>query len=211
MQTPQTSVDSLDTLLNMPVGRNGCRGGRGGNTQLLGNLVEVTPGRQLAVASRYNISPAVDIYVSVQGTDLANVAGQVQDLVDQMRPKLPRGSQVAMRGQVQTMQASFIGLGVGLVMAIVLGLSADRRQFPVVDRCGDHRRRAAGGARGHRLDPVHHRNDAERAGADRRDHDDGRGHRQQHPGGRVRAAAAGSRHGGDARRSRLARRGFVRC
>src|SRR5450755_2113783 len=118
VQTPQTSVDSLDTLLNMPVAGTGAAAA--GNTQLLGNLVEVKPGRQLAIASRYNISPAVDVYVSVQGTDLANVAGQVQDLVDQIRPKLPRGSQVVVRGQVQTMQSSFIGLGVGLVMAIVL-------------------------------------------------------------------------------------------
>jgi CzcA family heavy metal efflux pump len=118
VQTPQTSVDSLDTLLNMPVAGTGAAAA--GNTQLLGNLVEVNPGRQLAVASRYNISPAVDIFVSVQGTDLANVANQVQDLVDQIRPKLPRGSQVTMRGQVQTMQSSFIGLGVGLAMAIVL-------------------------------------------------------------------------------------------
>ncbi len=118
VQTPQTSVDSLDTLLNMPVAGTG--NAAGGNTQLLGNLVEVKPGRQLAVASRYNISPAVDLYVTVQGTDLASVAGKVTDLVDQIRPKLPRGSQVVIRGQVQTMQSSFIGLGVGLVMAIVL-------------------------------------------------------------------------------------------
>ena len=118
VQTPQTSVDSLDTLLNMPVAGTGAAAA--GNMQLLGNLVEVTPGRQLAVASRYNISPAVDLFVTVQGTDLASVASQVKDLVDQIRPKLPRGSQVTMRGQVQTMQSSFIGLGVGLVMAIVL-------------------------------------------------------------------------------------------
>ena len=118
VQTPQTSVDSLDTLLNMPVAGTG--NAAGGNTQLLGNLVEVKPGRQLAVASRYNISPAVDLYVTVQGTDLATVAGKVTALVDKIRPKLPRGSQVVIRGQVQTMQSSFIGLGVGLVMAIVL-------------------------------------------------------------------------------------------
>ncbi len=118
VQTPQTSVDSLDTLLNMPVAATGAAAG--GSTQLLGNLVEVKPGRQLAVASRYNLSPAIDIYVSVEGTDLATVAGKVQELVDQIRPKLPRGSQVVIRGQVQTMQSSFIGLGVGLVMAIVL-------------------------------------------------------------------------------------------
>ncbi len=120
VQTPQTSVDSLDTLLNMPVAGTSAAAAAAGNTQLLGNLVEVKPGRQLAIASRYNISPAIDIYVSVQGTDLANVANQVQALVDDMRPKLPRGSQLALRGQVQTMQASFIGLGVGLAMAIVL-------------------------------------------------------------------------------------------
>ena len=118
VQTPQTSVDSLDTLLNMPVAGTG--NAAGGNTQLLGNLVEVKPGRQVAVASRYNISPAVDLYVTVQGTDLAAVAGNVTTLVDQIRPKLPRGSQVVIRGQVQTMQSSFTGLGVGLVMAIVL-------------------------------------------------------------------------------------------
>jgi multidrug efflux pump subunit AcrB len=64
--------------------------------------------------------PVVDVYVSVQGTDLASVAGQVQKLVDEIRPKLPRGSTVGLRGQVQTMQSSFIGLGVGLAMAIVL-------------------------------------------------------------------------------------------
>lgn len=124
VQTPQYKVDSLDALLNLPVGAVGGGGGSGtaaaSGTQLLGNLVEAAPGRQLAVASRYNILPAIDVYVGVQGTDLASVAGKVQALVDEIRPKLPRGSQLVLRGQVQTMQASFIGLGVGLAMAIVL-------------------------------------------------------------------------------------------
>jgi multidrug efflux pump subunit AcrB len=74
----------------------------------------------LAVASRYNILPAIDVYVSVQGTDLASVAARVETLVEKVRPKLPRGSQLLLRGQIETMQSSFIGLGVGLVMAIVL-------------------------------------------------------------------------------------------
>ena len=117
VQTPQYRVDSLDSLLNVPVTT-----GSGGpaQTQLLGNLVEATPTTQLAVVSRYNILPAVDIFASVQGTDLANVAARVQSLVDEVRPHLPRGSQIVLRGQVQTMQASFLGLGGGLAMAIVL-------------------------------------------------------------------------------------------
>ncbi len=119
VQTPQYKVDSLDALLNTPVA-SGSGSGTSGTTQLLGNLVEATPARQPAVVSRYNILPAIDVYVSVQGTDLASVAAQVQTIVDEARPKLPRGSQVVVRGQVQTMQSSFIGLGVGLAMAIVL-------------------------------------------------------------------------------------------
>jgi multidrug efflux pump subunit AcrB len=119
VQTPQYSVDSLDALLSMPVG-TGTGGTAAGTTQLLGNLVQVTPAHQPAISSRYNINPAIDVFVSVQGTDLANVAAQVNRLVDGVRAKLPRGSQVVVRGQVQTMQASFTGLIVGLGLAIAL-------------------------------------------------------------------------------------------
>ncbi len=118
VQAPQYNIDSLEALLALPVAGAGNAGS--GNTQLLGNLVDAAPARQAAVVSRYNILPAIDVYVSVQGTDLASVAKQVQALVDEVRPKLPRGSQVTLRGQVQTMQDSFVGLGVGLAMAIVL-------------------------------------------------------------------------------------------
>jgi multidrug efflux pump subunit AcrB len=117
VQTPQWQINSLDSLLNMPVGA-GAAGQ--GTTQLLGNLVEATSARQVAVASRYNILPAVDVFVGVQGTDLASVADQVTALVEPVRQRLPRGSQVVVRGQVETMQSSFVGLGVGLAMAIVL-------------------------------------------------------------------------------------------
>jgi multidrug efflux pump subunit AcrB len=127
ISTPQYRVDSLDALLGIPVGTTvgagaaGIAGGSGtGTTQLLGNLVEARPSRSLAVVSRYNITPVVEVFVSVQGTDLASVAKQVQEKIDAIKPKLPRGSQVVMRGQVQTMQDSFVGLGVGLAMAIVL-------------------------------------------------------------------------------------------
>jgi len=114
VQTPQYAVDSLDALLNLPVGAGGS-----GN-QLLGNLVETAPGRMHAVASHYNVFPAIDVFVGVQGTDLASVAARVDELVEQIRPKLPRGSQIQVRGQVETMQSSFLGLGLGLAMAIVL-------------------------------------------------------------------------------------------
>ncbi|MFL6693635.1 MAG: efflux RND transporter permease subunit, partial [Ramlibacter sp.] len=118
VQSPQYQVDSMDSLLNIPVAPG--TSANAGNPQLLGNLVEASTGRQLPIVSRYNITPAIDVYVSVQGTDLASVAGAVGKLVDGTRAKLKRGNQIELRGQVQTMQSSFIGLGVGLAMAIVL-------------------------------------------------------------------------------------------
>jgi CzcA family heavy metal efflux pump len=115
-QSPQYSVDSIDALLRTPV-----RAASGGQqSQLLSNLVSVTPATQIAVASRYNLAPAIDIYVSVQGRDLGSVTAQIEKRVNEMRPHLPRGATVQIRGQAQTMRASFIELGVGLVMAVVL-------------------------------------------------------------------------------------------
>ncbi|MBV9891855.1 MAG: efflux RND transporter permease subunit, partial [Rhizobacter sp.] len=118
VQTPQYRVDSVDALLNMPVAGTGAAANA--EPQLLGNLVAVNADRQLPVVSRYNIAPAVDVFVSVQGKDLASVAKAVQASVQEIRPKLARGSDVVLRGQVQTMQSSFVGLLVGLAMAIVL-------------------------------------------------------------------------------------------
>jgi multidrug efflux pump subunit AcrB len=114
-QSPQYQIDSLEALLRTPV-----RTTEGGDPQLLSNLVSVAPAAQLAVVSRYNLTPAVDVYVSVQGRDLGSVAVKINALVDDIRAQLPRGSAVAVRGQAQTMRASFIELGVGLVMAVVM-------------------------------------------------------------------------------------------
>ncbi|MGE5095772.1 MAG: efflux RND transporter permease subunit, partial [Betaproteobacteria bacterium] len=119
VQAPDYRIDSLDAMLNIPVPDSGAAAA-GRQPQLLGNLVEARPGQGPAVVSHYNILPAIDVYVSVQGTDLASVADQVQKAVDGMQAKLPRGTQLTLRGQVQTMKDSFAGLGVGLAMAIVL-------------------------------------------------------------------------------------------
>jgi multidrug efflux pump subunit AcrB len=114
-QSPQYAVDSTDALLRTPV-----RAATANDPQLLSNLVTVTPTTQIAVASRYNLAPATDVYVSVQGADLGSVTTRIEKLVDEMRPHLPRGATIQLRGQAQTMRASFIELEVGLVMAVVM-------------------------------------------------------------------------------------------
>jgi len=115
VQTPQYEMSSIDDLLRTPVS-----GVLNGPTQLLGNLVRVTPQSEFAVVTHYNIRPVIDLYVSVEKSDLGSVARQVDKLVDNARASLPRGSQIVVRGQVATMRSSFLGLGVGVAMAIVL-------------------------------------------------------------------------------------------
>jgi multidrug efflux pump subunit AcrB len=119
VQSPQYAVDNLETLLRTPVHWDGAARADA-PPQLLSNLVTVRPTAQLAIASRYNLTPATDVYVSVQGRDLGGVAHDIDKLVDAVRPHLPRGAQIAVLGQAQTMRSSFFQLGVGLVFAIVL-------------------------------------------------------------------------------------------
>ncbi|HTH94861.1 MAG TPA: efflux RND transporter permease subunit [Rhodocyclaceae bacterium] len=116
VQTPQYRFDSLDAMMQIPVGTGDPRV----PTQLLSNLVQVKSTREQAVVSRYNIEPVIDLYVSVSGRDLGSVASDIQHAIDPVRAKLTKGNKIVLRGQVQTMQSSFIGLGVGLVGAIVL-------------------------------------------------------------------------------------------
>ena len=116
VQVPQTAVSNMEALERTPIGSAGNAGG----PQLLENLATVQRRSQLAVVSHYNVQPVFDVYANVQGRDLGGVAAQVDRLVNQARPTLPKGSSIVVRGQVQSMRSSFLGLGSGLAFAIVL-------------------------------------------------------------------------------------------
>jgi CzcA family heavy metal efflux pump len=118
VQSPQYAIDSLDSLMRTPV--RAALTPAGTAPQLLSNLVGAAPAAQLAVMSRYNLAPAIDIYISAQGRDMGSISGDINRLVDTLRPELPRGVSIAILGQVQTMHSSFLQLGVGLVMAVVM-------------------------------------------------------------------------------------------
>jgi len=74
----------------------------------------------MSLVSHYDIQPVVDIYGSVARRDLGGVANDISKIVDNARKELPRGSEVKIRGQVQTMKSSYSGLLSGLAFAILL-------------------------------------------------------------------------------------------
>jgi len=115
VQTPEYRVDSLQALMDTPVTAPGAPA-----PQVLANLATVSPAVTPAVISHYNIQPVIDVYTSVQGRDLGGVARDTRKIVAGFEKKLPRGSRIELRGQVETMSSSFAGLALGLVMSIVL-------------------------------------------------------------------------------------------
>ena len=88
--------------------------------QILGNVATLVRGSEPATVSHYNIAPVFDIYGNVVNSDLRSVSDKIAAIVEQHRKELPRGSQVVVRGQVQTMNSSFIGLTSGLFFSILL-------------------------------------------------------------------------------------------
>ena len=115
-QTPQYRADTIQDLVNMPV--------TGTSTStppsVMASLVSMQRGAGMGVVSHYNVAPVIDIFGGVSGRDLGGVAGDVNKLIDAARAQLPRGSRVVIRGQVQTMRTSYVGLLTGLLFAILL-------------------------------------------------------------------------------------------
>ncbi|HEY4030047.1 MAG TPA: efflux RND transporter permease subunit, partial [Caulobacteraceae bacterium] len=115
VQAPEYRIGSLSDLANVPI-----TGSKPGDMQVLGALGSITREEGNVVNSHYNIAPAFDIYAAVQGRDLGGVATDVQKVLDSYKAKLPRGSTLVMRGQVDTMNTAFQGLFIGILGAIVL-------------------------------------------------------------------------------------------
>jgi multidrug efflux pump subunit AcrB len=115
-QTPQYRTSSLQDLVNTPVtGTNPAA-----PPSVMASLVSMQRGTSMALVSHYNVAPVIDIYGSFNGRDLGGVSRDINKVIDSMRSQLPRGSRVVVRGQVQTMKSSYIGLLVGLAFAIFL-------------------------------------------------------------------------------------------
>jgi multidrug efflux pump subunit AcrB len=139
VQSPQYNLDTMQDLQNIPVSASGAASAysaapsangmpvssasvplTGNPVQILGNVAAIVPGQELGTVTHYNIAPVIDIYGNVVNTDLASVDKQIEKILADARHHLPRGSQIVVRGQVETMRSSFTGLMAGLVFSILL-------------------------------------------------------------------------------------------
>jgi CzcA family heavy metal efflux pump len=114
-QSPQYRIGSLQDLQNTPItAPSTSRPG------ILADVASIQRGSEMEAVSHYNIRRIVEIYGAVQDRDLGSAGRDINRIVDANRKSLPRGSFVTIRGQIQTMRSSYIGLLGGLLFAIVL-------------------------------------------------------------------------------------------
>ncbi|WP_321789731.1 efflux RND transporter permease subunit [Paraburkholderia sp. J94] len=118
VQTPQYREASVNEVMNTPVSAHASTANA--PLQLVSNLVQLKPHDGPALVTHYNIRPVIDVLVSVEGSDLGSVGSRIDDLIRNVQAHAPRGTTLTMRGQIGTMRSSFIGLGVGIAMAVVL-------------------------------------------------------------------------------------------
>jgi multidrug efflux pump subunit AcrB len=97
--TPQYWADSLQDLQNIPVTAAPAP------SAILANLASLDRGTAMAVVSHYNIAPVIDLYAAAEGRDLGGVSRDIDKIIDASKKNLPRGSEIAVRGQVQTMRS----------------------------------------------------------------------------------------------------------
>ncbi|MFD1558766.1 efflux RND transporter permease subunit [Paraburkholderia silviterrae] len=112
-EAPQYTIDSLQSLANIALTANG-------RSNILGSLASMRRVAGDAVLTHYNAQTTIDIYASADGRDLGAVSDDVEKIIRDATPDLPKSSTIRLRGQVETMNNSFSGLLGGLVFAIAL-------------------------------------------------------------------------------------------
>jgi multidrug efflux pump subunit AcrB len=117
IRAPEHVMDSIGAIETIPI--SGGRAGEG-DGQILTNLASIERGQSSPVISHYDILPVIDVFGGVSGRDLGGVVRDIEPLIEATKKELPRGSFIIVRGQAETMRSSYIGLGIGLVVAIAL-------------------------------------------------------------------------------------------
>ena len=117
VRVPERQTTTLSELKSMPLSAS--KPGTG-NGQILDNVTDVTRVTSQPIYTHYNVIPVVDVYGGVGGRDLGGVLSDIRPIVAQAQKDAPQGVSIVLRGQASTMSSSFLGLSIGMLVAIAL-------------------------------------------------------------------------------------------
>ena len=114
-QTPIYRISTLPELSRTPI-----TSPNGNASQLLTNVADFRRDLSPIITNHYNIQPVFDVYADVDQRDLGSVSSEINKIMDQTKKTLPKATTLALRGEVATMNDSFLRLGFGMIFAIAL-------------------------------------------------------------------------------------------
>src|SRR5271163_183118 len=118
VQAPYHLMDSVDAIANTPL-TPGAVNNPFGSAQLLSNIASIRHDIDPAVVDHYSVQRVIDLDSAVSGRDLGSATDAVQRAIASLG-NLPTGTLINIRGQSQAMHSSFVTLGGGIGLAIVL-------------------------------------------------------------------------------------------
>ena len=114
VQMPTYRINSVDDIMSTVLTTQDHKA----KPQMLVNMAGLKRNSSAAIVSHFKIAPVFDIFVNVQNRDLGSVAKDIGKIV--AATKLPRGTQIFVRGQSESMNNAFTGLFTGTCFALVL-------------------------------------------------------------------------------------------
>jgi multidrug efflux pump subunit AcrB len=118
VQTPEHRVNSLNELENTPVASftttdpNPIPG-------LLSNVATLKRDSVPTNANQANIQPIYEIFANADGRDLGAISADIDKIVADYRPQLSPGNRIEVIGQIESMNAAFRDLMIGILFAAV--------------------------------------------------------------------------------------------
>jgi multidrug efflux pump subunit AcrB len=124
VQMPLEKVTSVSELMNMPIispsAATGPATALGAPVMRLSDVATVMPTNVMESINHYTVQRIIDVNANVDGRDLGGVAGDIQKVIDKLKPGLPATTRIDIRGQNEIMNTAFTDLGEGLILAVVL-------------------------------------------------------------------------------------------
>jgi multidrug efflux pump subunit AcrB len=124
VEVPQHEMSSIEDMRALPITSNGSRA-------LLGDVADVEVTKSVGLVERYNMQRVVSLTANIHGKALGQVVADLRNAIAEAGEP-PRGSTVAVRGQIPALEETIGGLQIGLGLAtavIFLLLAANFQSF----------------------------------------------------------------------------------
>ncbi|MGB6541712.1 MAG: efflux RND transporter permease subunit [Xanthobacteraceae bacterium] len=118
VQTPEYRVSTLNELKNTPVATF-TAGTRTPVPGLLSNVASLKRDSVPTNANQANVQPVYEIYANADGRDLGAISADINKIVADYQKQLSPGNRIEVIGQIDSMNAAFRDLAIGILFAAV--------------------------------------------------------------------------------------------